>query len=141
MKLRYTLFQILCTSLFIVNSLDSQTSIEWQKSIGTTVDDYALKIFTDPEGNLVVAGNENHKDLTGQYHTYLMITKMDEDGQEIWKKYHDVAFQTFSPPVNYTVGKHYYSTEFGQLLINLHVENIVQHAVHLVSPLFARLPS
>ena len=121
MKKHYTQFSILFTfcSLFLTSTVIGQTFIDWQKSIGTPADDSALKMFEDQSGNLVVIGSEPHADFAGNVKNYMLITKLDAEGNEIYKKYHDVAFQTFSLPLDYYFGRHFYTTEFGEKLINV----------------------
>ena len=97
----------------------SQTSIAWQKSIGTEYADKAISVFQDLNGNTVVVGQEPHMDFTGNIRDYMMLTKLDPNGNQIWKTYHDVALETFSLPVDYAVGKHFYTEEFGDTLLNL----------------------
>jgi len=99
--------------------LHAQTQIEWHKSFGTQFIDNALKIFNDRDGNIVVMGTETHPDITGDLRTYLMVTKMSVEGQEIWKQYHDVAFQTNSIAFEYYTGDHFYTEEIGQKIINI----------------------
>ncbi len=120
MTKQYTILALF-SFLSLVNSTRTiaQTSIDWQKTIGTSFYDEALKIFNDEDGNIVVLGTETHEDFTGTLRTYMVSMKLDVDGNEIWKKYHDVAFETFNPPVNYYIGKHFYTVESGQKYINL----------------------
>lgn len=96
-----------------------QPSIAWQRSIGTEQSDTALKLFPDRDGNLIVIGSEPHQDFTGNFRDYMVILKLDPDGNEIWKTYHDVAFETFNPPLDYSLGAHFFTEEFGEKLINL----------------------
>ena len=97
----------------------SQTYIAWQKSIGTEYGDQAISVFQDLKGNTVLVGKEPHEDFTGNVRDYMMLTKLDPDGNQIWKTYHDVALQTFSLPVDYIIGDHFYIEEFGDTLLNL----------------------
>jgi hypothetical protein len=99
--------------------VSSQTSIVWQKSIGTEYGDNAISVFQDQSGNTVVIGKELHLDFTGNIRDYMMLTKLDPDGNQIWKTYHDVAFETFSLPVDYSVGGHFYTEEFSDTMLNL----------------------
>jgi hypothetical protein len=105
-------------SLWVSNAL-AQPNITWQRSYGTPADDYATKLFADPNGNIIVIGSEVHQDFTGLFRPYMVIAKVDRQGNEIWKKYHDVAFNTFNPPVDYTIGKQFYTEEWDEVLINL----------------------
>ncbi|MDQ3017388.1 MAG: hypothetical protein M3R25_11805 [Bacteroidota bacterium] len=89
----------------------SQTNIDWQKSIGTPSDDSANKLFNDLDGNLLIIGSEYHADFAGNVKNYMLITKLDVEGNEVYKKYHDVSFETFSLPFDYYFGRHYYTTE------------------------------
>lgn len=99
--------------------LSAQSTIGWQKIIGTTHDDTPMKILTDQSGNLIVIGKEPHEDFTGQLRPYLMVTKLAPNGDELVKNYHDVAFNLFSPPIDYSIGQHFLTEEFGEQLINL----------------------
>ncbi len=113
-------FVLLAVLLFFAKgSLYAQAEIGWQKTIGTSFDDEPLSILTDEDGNLYVLGNELHEDFTGLLRPYLMITKLNPDGEAIWKVYHDVAFNTFSPPIGYTVGGHFFTKEWDTNLLNL----------------------
>ncbi|HZV70742.1 MAG TPA: T9SS type A sorting domain-containing protein [Saprospiraceae bacterium] len=123
-KKNLTLNHFLCilVSLIFTGSsgyVQGQQNIEWQKSIGTAQSDDALKMFTDDDGNLVILGNEVHQDFTGNYRNYLLISKIDLKGQEIWKKYHDLAYETFNIPVDYYFGPHFYTEDNGQKLISV----------------------
>ncbi len=106
-------------------SVHAQWAIEWQKSFGTPYSDYGRSFFSDEQGNLVIVGLELHPDFTGNLRPYLLVTKLDPDGEEIWKTYHDIAFETFNPPVEYSVGSHFYTEEWGDTLLNLqiHINN------------------
>lgn len=108
-------FLILAASL----SVEAQPSIAWQESIGTTASDEGLSLFRDESENLVVIGREPHADFTGNVRPYMFIAKFDPDGNELWKQYHDVAFETFNPPLDYYLGGHFVTEEFGDTLINL----------------------
>ncbi len=100
-------------------SIFAQTSIEWQKIIGTLNYDNALKIINDEEGNIIFMGIEPHEDLTGNLRNYLIASKVDVEGNEIGKKYYDVAFETYSIPFDYSIGEHFYTESNGQKIINL----------------------
>ena len=97
----------------------SQTHIAWQKSIGTEYADKAISVFQDLHGNTIVVGKEPHMDFTGNIRDYMMLTKLDPEGHQIWKTYHDVALETFSLPVDYSVGAHFYAEDFGDTLLTL----------------------
>lgn len=97
----------------------SQTNIEWQRSIGNEYADKAITIFPDNQGNIIAIGKEPHLDFTGNLRDYMMLAKFDPAGNILWKTYHDVQFETFSIPVDYTIGKHFYSEEWGDTLLNL----------------------
>ncbi len=103
----------------IITPALAQTKIEWQKSIGTPFYDNALQVFPDEKGNIIVIGKETHADFAGNIREYMMVVKFDAAGQEIWKTYHDVAFNTFNAPVDYGIGDHFYTEEFGDTLLNL----------------------
>jgi len=45
--------------------------------------------------------------------------KLDADGNEIWKSYHDIAFELFNPPYDYSIGAHFFTEEWGEHLLNL----------------------
>ena len=118
-KLKISLLLLpLVMMAFIIQGF-AQTSIAWQKSIGTVYDDKAISIFQDLHGNTIVVGKEPHMDFTGNVRDYMMLTKLDPDGHQIWKTYHDVALETFSLPVEYSVGGHFYTEEFGDTLFSL----------------------
>ncbi len=120
MKLGLPLFAIfLFLSVSVVVPALAQTNIEWQKSIGTPFHDNALQIFPDEKGNIIVIGKETHADFAGNIREYMMVVKFNADGQEIWKTYHDVAFNVFNAPVDYGIGDHFYTEEFGDTLLNL----------------------
>lgn len=110
---------LLPTLLLLTMQGFSQTHIAWQKSIGTEYADKAISVFQDLHGNTVVVGKEPHMDFTGNIRDYMMLTKLDSDGNQLWKTYHDVALETFSLPVDYSVGDHFYTEEFGDTLLNL----------------------
>ena len=114
--------QIVFLFLLFLGFLDhayGQQHIAWQKSIGTTFDDYALKIFTDDGGNLVIIGNERHLDFTGAHRLYLVTSKIDLAGNVIWKTYHDLLYDTFSFPVDYYLGNTFYTEENGKKMISV----------------------
>ncbi len=121
MKKLYTHLSIISIffSLIVSSTTTAQSFIDWQKSIGTPGDDVAVKIFNDQVGNLVVMGSEPHADFAGNVKNYMLITKLDAEGNEMYKKYHDVPFETFSLPLDYYFGRHFYTTEFGEKLINV----------------------
>ncbi len=100
---------------------ESQQNIAWQKSLGTTYSDEAKQIFNDDAGNIVILGQEIHEDFTGNVRSYLLIAKYDQDGNEIWKKYHDLPYETFSLPLDYYFGQHFYMQENGQKIISIEV--------------------
>lgn len=110
-------FLLLFTLLVI--PVSSQTSIAWQKSIGDVYADKAITIFPDRHGNIIAIGQEPHLDFTGNLRDYMLLTKYDPSGNVLWKTYHDVQFETFSLPIDYYVGKHFYSEEWGDTLLNL----------------------
>ena len=107
---------------------NAQTEIGWQKTIGTLNDDEPLAIIADDHHHLYVIGNEPHEDFTGLLRPYLMISKLNAQGEEIWKVYHDVAFNTFSPPVGYYLNDHFFTREFDTDLLNL-VMNINNQSI------------
>ena len=97
----------------------AQTTIDWQKSIGTPNLDAALKIFNDEEGNIVIIGTEAHEDITGNLRDYVMVSKIDAEGNELWKKYHDIGYETNSIAFYYYFGDHFYTDQNGQKIINI----------------------
>ena len=105
--------------LNISHSLVAQTTIEWQKTIGTEFIDDARKILNAPDGNIVIFGTEPHEDFTGNLRIYLMVSKLDTDGNEIWKKYHDVGFETNTVSFDYYFGEHFYTEQNGQAILNV----------------------
>jgi hypothetical protein len=76
-------------------------------------------LFKDPQGDVIIVGSELHQDFTGNYRDYLTTVKLDKEGNEIWKTYHDIAFDLFNPPVGYSIGDHFFTEEFGEKLMNL----------------------
>lgn len=76
-------------------------------------------MFNDDAGNIVILGTEIHEDFTGNLRYYLLIAKYDVNGNEIWKTYHDLAYETFSVPVDYYFGQHFYTEDNGQKLISI----------------------
>jgi hypothetical protein len=120
MNLRLPLLTTLGLIAFLITvPASAQTKIEWQKSIGTPFTDNALYVFPDEKENIIVIGKETHADFAGNIREYMMVAKFQPDGQEIWKTYHDVAFNTFNAPVDYSIGDHFYTEEFGDTLLNL----------------------
>jgi hypothetical protein len=119
MNIKFTTTLVTLLFLVIAGSSNAQINIEWQKSLGTPYTDSALKVFPDEKENIIVIGKETHADFAGNIREYMMVAKFDQAGQEIWKTYHDVAFNTFNPPVDYSVGEHFYTEEFGDTLLNL----------------------
>lgn len=113
------IFSVLFLFLGPVVKSQGQQQIVWQQSLGTASSDYALQVFPDEEGNIIVIGKEPHADFAGNVKTYLVTAKFTPDGLEIWKTYHDVAFDVFSVPTDYGVGGHFYTEEFGDTLLNL----------------------
>ncbi len=99
--------------------LFSQTSIAWQRSIGDIYADKAINIFPDRHGNIIAVGQEPHFDFTGNLRDYMLLTKYDPAGNVLWKTYHDVQFETFSLPLDYYIGRHFYTEEWGDTLLNL----------------------
>lgn len=115
----FTLFGILVILSLNGSSVSSQTSIAWQKTFGTPLFDDALRLFGDGLGNIVLAGIEPHEDFTGDVREYLMITKMDADGNEIWKKYHDIPYEVHHFPGSYSLGREFITEESGQRILNI----------------------
>ena len=115
---RFSFLSVLSFFSFFSN-ISAQPSIAWQQSIGTVNGDNALQLFKDPQGDMIIIGSELHQDFTGNYRDYLTTVKMDPEGNEIWKTYHDIAFDLFNPPVDYTIGDHFFTEEFGEKLMNL----------------------
>jgi hypothetical protein len=121
---------VLLLGLFFEAS--AQVDIAWQKSLGTPYTDNGLQVFPDEQGNSIVIGKETHADFAGNIREYMMVAKFDPAGNELWKTYHDVAFNTFSLPVDYTVGRHFYTEEFGDTLLNLVIsiyDRILQYKI------------
>src|SRR6187397_889047 len=98
---RFSFLSVLSFFSFFSN-ISAQPSIAWQQSIGNVNGDNALQLFKDPQGDMIIIGSELHQDFTGNYRDYLTTVKMDPEGNEIWKTYHDIAFDLFNPPVDYT---------------------------------------
>lgn len=120
MKQRLPLLATLILFAFSISTtVLAQTKIDWQKSIGTPFTDNALYVLPDEQENIIVIGKETHADFAGNIREYMMVVKFNAAGQEIWKTYHDVAFNTFSAPVDYSIGDHFYTEEFGDTLLNL----------------------
>ncbi|HEX5112916.1 MAG TPA: hypothetical protein VFV79_08720, partial [Saprospiraceae bacterium] len=112
-------FLLLSFSFFAPLLLTAQPGIDWQQSIGTVNSDNALQIFKDPAGDLILIGSEPHQDFAGNYRDYLTVVKLDPNGNEIWKSYHDIAFELFNPPYDYSIGSHFFTEEWGEHLLNL----------------------
>ncbi|MEP6792905.1 MAG: T9SS type A sorting domain-containing protein [Saprospiraceae bacterium] len=111
----------------------SQQNIAWQKSIGTAYGDEAIQMFNDDAGNIVILGKEIHEDFTGNPRSYLLVAKYDLSGNEIWKKYHDLAYETFSIPVDYYFGQHFYTEDNGQKFISLVVSIGQRHLLYKIN--------
>ncbi|MGB4850567.1 MAG: hypothetical protein WBP41_21755, partial [Saprospiraceae bacterium] len=118
--------------MFFSGQSKGQQNISWQKSIGTAYGDEAIQMFNDDAGNIVVLGKEIHEDFTGNLRDYLMVAKYDQSGNEIWKKYHDLAYETFSIPVDYYFGQHFYTEDNGQKLISLVVSIGQRHLLYKI---------
>ncbi len=128
-------FSLLCLGFIILIFCvrgESQQNIAWQKSIGTAYGDDAIQMFKDDAGNIVILGKEIHEDFTGNPRTYLLVAKYDLDGNEIWKKYHDLAFETFSIPVDYYFGQHFYTEDNGQKFISFVVSIAQRHLLYKI---------
>jgi len=120
LNLRLSLLAIIGFLAFSIKTpAIAQTKIEWQKSIGTPFTDNGLYVFPDEKENIIVIGKETHADFAVNSRAYLMVVKFNADGQEIWKTYHDVAFNTFNAPGDYSNADHFYTEEFGDTLLNL----------------------
>lgn len=107
---------LLLAFLFTTQTI-AQTSIDWQKNLGTERDDNALRLLNDKDGNIIVLGTETHKDITGEFRQYMVAIKLDADGNEIWKTYHDIAHETFSAQGDFSFGESFFTTEWEQDLI------------------------
>lgn len=123
---------MLILSASIAHAMVGQSSIQWQQNFGTEYYDDALKLIQDPEGNIIVMGTEKHVDITGNPRPYLMVTKMDPAGQEVWKAYHDVALETHNLPGDYIIGKHFYSEHFGQRILNVVISFQAQDILYML---------
>ncbi|MEP6646244.1 MAG: T9SS type A sorting domain-containing protein [Saprospiraceae bacterium] len=110
---------IIMFCMLMIDSVKGQQTIAWQQSIGTIYSDNAFRIFNDEDGNMVIVGDELHSDFTGNLRRYMMISKISTSGQQIWKTYHDLPYETFSLPLDYYFGKEYYTIENGEKYINL----------------------
>ncbi len=69
--------------------LDSNGSIEWQRSIGGSEEDLAYSIRQTSDGGYIVAGQtwSNDGDLSGNHGGYdALIVKLDSNGNIEWKK-------------------------------------------------------
>lgn len=111
---------VLICLLFCAVASNAQ-DITWQKCIGTENTDEASMVFNDDEGNLVIVGNEAHPDFTGVLRNYTIVAKYNIHGKELWRKYHDIPYQTLNPPIDYTLLDHFYTVEGGQKLINIYL--------------------
>ncbi|MDG2152402.1 MAG: T9SS type A sorting domain-containing protein [Crocinitomicaceae bacterium] len=84
--------RITLVSLFFISSfLYSQApfQIEWQKSIGGSMADFAYSIEPTSDGGFIVAGNSqsNDGDVAGNHgQTDVWVVKLYSDGQMSWKK-------------------------------------------------------
>lgn len=121
---------VFLSTLFLDQLIIAQPGIEWQQSIGTVNSDNALQLFKDPAGDLIMIGSEPHQDFTGNYRNYLTIIKLDTDGNQLWKSYHDIAFELFNPPVDYSIGAHFFTEEWGEHLLNLVVT--INNQIYLI---------
>jgi hypothetical protein len=83
---------LLLAALFALNFANSQPSIQWQKSLGGTSNDYAYSIRQTTDGGYIVAGYSysNDGDITGHYGTTTTIdywvVKLDSTGTIQWQK-------------------------------------------------------
>ena len=116
---RHTSWLYVAIALIFSTTVQAQLDIAWQKSYGTSMTDNAVQVFPDEKGNMIIIGKETHADFTGNFRPYMMTTKLDPAGNEIWKTYHDVAFNLFNPPIDYSIGKHFYTEEWGDTLLNI----------------------
>src|SRR6187399_2603886 len=73
-------FIFMCGLMLMTMQGSSQTHIAWQKSIGTEYADQSISVFQDLKGNTVVVGLEPHQDFTGNVRNYMMLTKLDPEG-------------------------------------------------------------
>jgi hypothetical protein len=124
-----TLFVFL-SSLFLGQLIMAQPGIEWQQSIGTVNSDNALQLFKDPAGDLIVIGTEPHQDFTGNYRDYLAVVKLDTDGNPLWKSYTISHLNYSIHPLDYSIGAHFFTEEWGEHLLNLVVT--INNQVYLI---------
>ncbi len=115
----FSAFLLLIISLQPTIKVSAQPAIAWQKSYGTIYSDETLQLFADEEGNSIVIGTETHEDFIGIPRQYMLTAKLDKEGNELWKTYHDVAFETFNPPLNFGLGRHFFTYEFGHKILNM----------------------
>jgi hypothetical protein len=72
-----------------INSQTIPPSIQWQKSIGGSTDDYPNSIIQTSDGGYIVAGcsNSNNGDVTGNNVNYnYWVVKLDTSGNIQWQK-------------------------------------------------------
>lgn len=103
-------------------SLQAQTEIQWQRTFGTQYDDQAALLFSDSLQNLYVVDMETHADFAGNIKPYMSVIKMDKNGNEVWRTFHDVAFNTFNPPYTPTILGHAFTNEWDEKLLNIIIQ-------------------
>jgi hypothetical protein len=83
---------ILLATLITINLAKAQPTIEWQKSLGGTYDDYAYLIQQTTDGGYIIAGESlsNDGDVTGHYGTTTYndywVVKLNSIGTIAWQK-------------------------------------------------------
>jgi hypothetical protein len=72
-----------------VVKLNSQGTIQWQKTLGGSAEDYAFSVLQVADGGYIVAGmtNSNNGDVTENHGNYdCWVVKLDAIGAIVWQK-------------------------------------------------------
>lgn len=90
-KFFYALFVLLFANFFLQIKVYSQSSIQWQKCLGGTEDDWAESIQQTSDGGYIVAGytNSNDGDVSGNHSQYIndyWVVKLTSTGNIKWQK-------------------------------------------------------
>ena len=80
------IFSFFAIRLFL-STMAAQPSIQWQKTLGSTEDDFASSIQVTNEGGYIVAGYTNDTSLAGSHGGYdAWIVKLSALGEIQWQK-------------------------------------------------------
>lgn len=130
-RINIQLFIILTLSCLAEISF-SQTEIRWQRTFGTQFDDQALLLFNDSINNMYVVSMETHADFAGNIKPYMSVIKLDQEGNQIWRSYHDVAFNTFNAPYTPEISGYAFTEEWDQVYVNLIITIGVQKLLYKI---------